>query len=324
MSSSRTASGGGAVVAYSGRICGLEMPRTRRRKGAPALRAMKPRLSENSDSQLIPWEQPVFRWAGSKRKQLAVLMGMVPVKYSRYFEPFAGSASLFFAIRPPMAVLGDFNTELIAAYRVIRDHPRRVVRRAMAWRQGQRQYESLRATDPAMLDDVSRAARFLYLNRYCFNGVYRTNRRGEFNVPMGSRTGNIPPERVFFRCSRALKSADLRAVDFEDCLGDLKRGDFAYLDPPYTSRSRCTYGEYGYGGFGGGDHDRLIRCLKRIDSAGGAFLLSYAADPGLLESLPKSWTRLDLSVRRHVAGFTMHRQSIAEVLVSNRHTGPAR
>ena len=159
---------------------------------------------------------PVFRWAGSKRKVLPQLLQCVPKEYARYVEPFAGSGCLFFALRPSIAVLGDINADLIGAYLVIRDHPRLVARAAHGFKRDRDTYYRLRSTAPDSLIPVERAARFVYLNRYCFNGVYRVNRSGLFNVPMGTRTGGIPCESDFYRCSLALKRAELRGCQTTD------------------------------------------------------------------------------------------------------------
>lgn len=263
-----------------------------------------------------PWAFPLLRWAGSKRKLLPWLMQCIPQQFKRYIEPFAGSACLFFALRPARAILGDVNFELLHAYDIIRSHPRLVFRAASALKNTKCQYDRLRRIPPESLNPIDRAARFVYLNRYCFNGVYRTNQKNEFNVPRGSRTGRMPGEPVFYRCSVALRSTELRAVDFADCLTDLTVGDFVYLDPPYTTTSRPTHGEYGYDCFGRKDLYRLVDRLAHIHRAGAFFLLSYAADQEL-ENLQHSWFYRRLSVRRHVAGFAEHRTNVGEILVSN-------
>ncbi len=138
----------------------------------------KRRMSAKSGSA---WASPLFRWAGSKRKLLPELMAQVPASLTRYVEPFAGSGCLFFALRPEKAILGDINDELIYAYSVIRDHPRLVSRAVHRLRNEKRTYYRLRSQSPNALSPVDRAARFTYLNRHCFNGVYRINRAGCFN-----------------------------------------------------------------------------------------------------------------------------------------------
>ena len=151
----------------------------------------------------------------------------------------------------------------------------------------------------------------------CFNGIYRTNRQGQFNVPLGVRTGAIPTEAALYRTAVALRSAELRCGDFEACLQVVKRHDFVYLDPPYAVGKRPTYGEYGYGGFGPSDASRLVDCLERIDAKGTTFLLSYAADPELIDRV-RRWNCVYHSVRHHVSAGANHRRLVDEILVSNR------
>jgi DNA adenine methylase len=247
-------------------------------------------------------------------------MGAAPRIYERYVEPFAGSACLFFALRPKTAVLGDINRELLHAYEVIRQHPRIIYRMASSESRSQRRYYAIRKLVPEKLSDIERAARFVYLNRYCFNGVYRTNRAGQFNVPRGKDMGAIPSEKMFYRCSVALRDCELRSNDFEDCLKDLKCGDFVYLDPPYSNSQRKIYGEYGYGVFAPMDHDRLAKLLKRVDKAGASFLLSYCVDDTLIAMLSRRWNVQRVSVRRNVSGFAHTRRTAEELLVSNYET----
>jgi DNA adenine methylase len=132
--------------------------------------------------------KPFLRWAGSKRKQLARLRSYWSDGFSRYVEPFAGSACLFFELAPPAAVLGDTNRELIEVYKVARDDPARLYRRLCRIERDRRTYNRWRGVDPKSLDRDTRALRFLYLNRNCFNGIYRTNESGQFNVPMTARS----------------------------------------------------------------------------------------------------------------------------------------
>ena len=263
------------------------------------------------------WASPLFRWAGSKRKLLPELMAHVPASVTRYIEPFAGSGCLFFALCPPKAVLGDMNRDLIAAYGVIRDHPRLVARAAHRFRKDKRTYYRLRSLVPSSLSPIDRASRFVYLNRHCFNGVYRINRDGCFNVPRGTRTGRLPSEAQFCRCSYALKRADLRAVDYAECLADVRIGDFVYLDPPYASKRRNTYGEYGYECFSERNLPELLRLLRKIDRASATFLLSYSVHSTFAD-IPATWFSKIVKVRRHVAGFAKDRHVVREMLVSNR------
>ena len=287
------------------------------------------RLSTHSRSKLLSvksvWHtlphvkssalRPVLRWAGSKRKLVHVLAAQAPVRFDRYIEPFCGSACLFFSLRPTKAVLGDRNSALIETYRVLRRHPRLLTRALRAFG-GPAEYYAVRSMSPEALTSIEAAARFVYLSRFCFNGVYRTNRDGAFNVPRGINTGNIPTDTEFYRTSIALRSAELRNCDFDACLTDVRAGDFVYLDPPYGSSTRDCYGEYGYDCFSEHDLARLIRCLEHIDSVGAWFLLSFRASDELARGVAQ-FNSVTVAVRRHVAGFTQSRAVAREVLVRN-------
>ena len=278
--------------------------------------------AENNSINLVPWASPVLRWAGSKRKLLPLLMGNIPENYNRYIEPFCGSACLFFAIRPAKAILGDINPELIHCYEQIRKHPFLLNRAVSKIPNTKKDYYEIRKKETLSLNPLDRAARFIYLNRYCFNGVYRTNKKGIFNVPRGTRTGKIPSENAFFRCSFALRKANILNLDFSKCLSQVTKDDFIYLDPPYASSERPSIEEYGVESFQHTDISRLVNQLIRIDNIGALFLLSYSDTPDLLSLLPIHWNIQKIRVRRHVAGFLNSRQFVSELLISNyRITG---
>jgi DNA adenine methylase len=263
----------------------------------------------------LAWSKPLFRWAGSKRSLLPELHRCVPQTYRRYIEPFAGSACLFFALKPDRAVLSDFNADLMHAYRMFAQHPRRVVRLCEGLPNTSDAYYTIRAMDPSSLTQLEQAARFFYLNRRCFNGVYRTDKLNRFNVPLGTRTGPPVLEADAVRCSVALRKAELVTGDFACTLDRAARGDFVYLDPPYTTSTRATYGEYGYGAFGHDDIQRLLSALERLTARGVKVLLSYAVDAKVLDAL-EGWNVETLWVRRQVAGGAQNRHA-TEILASN-------
>jgi DNA adenine methylase len=259
---------------------------------------------------------PILRWAGSKRALLPELLGAAPRHIGAYFEPFAGSACLFFALRPRRAILGDTNTELVETYRTLRRRPRQVAQAVSNWPNDEVSYYTVRALMPDELSAVGRAARFIYLNRLCFNGVYRTNRQNRFNVPYGRNTGAVPEEAHFVRCATALRVAALEAGDFEQLTTRARRGDFVYLDPPYSRAARDAYGVYGYGSFEGADLGRLIRTLERLDGEGVRFLLSYRMTEDVA-SATKHWHQRLVAVRAQVGGSLSSRSIRDELLVWN-------
>jgi DNA adenine methylase len=269
------------------------------------------------DSNKTQSARPFLRWAGSKRKQLSRLAPFWSKCHKRYVEPFAGSACLFFELAPQAAVLGDCNKELIETYRIVRDEPERLHHRLCHIRRDAVTYERWRDLDPQVLDRETRALRFVYLNRNCFNGIYRTNGSGAFNVPMGSRLGKYPSKHDFIICSELLQRAKLVDTDFADTLSLVEKGDFVYLDPPFAVNSRRIFREYGKKTFAISDIPRLSVSLEEIVNRKADFIVSYA-DSTEARTLASEWYSVRLPIRRHIAGFAKDRKKAYEWLISNR------
>src|SRR6266540_3596065 len=251
--------------------------------------------------------RPFLRWAGSKRKLIARLSKYWSHKHARYVEPFAGSACLFFHVAPGRAILGDINRELIETYEQVRDATSAVVAALSGFRKGKARYLLVRALEPSALAPAERAARFIYLNRCCFNGLYRTNREGRFNVPYGGkRSGPLPTQETLEQCARLLRNAELVPGDFETVLHRVEPGDFVYLDPPFSVRARRVFREYGPSVFGKEDVLRLKRCLTLLHERGAAFLVSYA-DSAEARELAAGYYVGAASVQRNIAGFAKSR-----------------
>lgn len=238
----------------------------------------------------------------------------IPSAIDRYIEPFAGSAVVFLHLNPKKSIISDFNDELIRAYRTVRSHPKQTYDLLRCIPSTAEMYYFLRSTPPSALDPITRTARFLYLNRHAFNGVYRTNAAGEFNVPRGTKVGHLPSLKALSEFSLRLKRARLLCSDFEDVLIDARDGDFVYLDPPYTDAGRRIRGEYGSGAFSFHDEERLVRSVKRAAKRGANILLSYTTR--ISEQFP-GWRKRRISVNRSIAGFGAARGAVTEVLISN-------
>jgi DNA adenine methylase len=258
-----------------------------------------------------------LRWAGSKRKQLSRLASFWSPNHERYVEPFAGSACLFFEIEPETAILGDSNNELMEVYRVVRDEPEHLYYRLCHIRRDPTTYLRWRRLKPKSLDRETRALRFLYLNRNCFNGIYRTNLAGNFNVPIGTRLGEYFSKADLVRCSKLLQRATLVAGDFAKTIERVEAGDFVYLDPPYAVTSRRIFREYGKRTFDTADIPRLSKCLTTIVKQKADFLVSYA-DCAEARALAHRWFSVRLPTKRHIAGFAGDRKKAYEWLISNR------
>lgn len=262
-------------------------------------------------------QHPFLRWAGSKKKLIPQLMQYWSGSYERYIEPFAGSACLFFAISPKAGILGDLNKELINTFREVRNNPVKVSLALNSLKSNKSVFDQLRAIDPLTIPCHKRAVRFIYLNRNCFSGLYRTNEKGIFNVPFAnSKTGNMPTENELVSCSKALKKAKLVAGDFEECLCDIRKGDFVYLDPPYAVSSRRVFREYGPKIFGIPDLERLQKAIQRIHDIGAHFVVSYAYSSEGIKCL-KKWSYRKVRTIRNISGFTGSQKFAYEILATN-------
>ncbi|GJH14442.1 Dam family site-specific DNA-(adenine-N6)-methyltransferase [Caballeronia novacaledonica] len=260
--------------------------------------------------------KPVLRWAGSKRQILPKLTGLAPQVSGRYIEPFCGSACLFLALNPSRALLGDVNPHLVAAYSALKEAPDAVAYRLGEWQADKETYLRLRAL-PTGADAAFDAAKFLYLNRYCFNGVYRENRQGQFNVPYGGyRTGPLPGVIELRQFSARLRGAELYCGDFAHAVQGAGPNDFIYLDPPYYYGSVRNRGEYGWNAFSDADVERLIEEVRAADGRGVKILISYNQAHTLRKALP-GWHLTYAPVRRSVAGFSKGRKSVREYQLRN-------
>jgi DNA adenine methylase len=270
------------------------------------------------ETELLPERgRPLLRWAGSKRKLLPELSRYWSIDHARYVEPFAGSACLFFWLAPQDAILGDVNSALIEMYAQVQQNVSAVATAIASLKSGKRHYLQVRSLDPASLQPHERAARFIYLNRHCFNGIYRTNRRGKFNVPYGAhKAGKIPNLEAFQHSQRVLANAQFVAGDFSTALERVRPGDFVYLDPPFSVSTRRIFREYDPASFARADLGRLREWLLHLNRIGATFLLSYADSPEA-RSLGKGYVVRTVTVQRNIAGFSKHRRTARELLISN-------
>jgi DNA adenine methylase len=264
--------------------------------------------------QAVP---PFLRWAGSKRQIVPTLARFWNGNFRRYVEPFAGSACLFFHLAPRVALIGDINTELLATYRCVKYRHAEVARVLHRMKKGERQYYRVRALQPENLSPTIRAARFIYLNRFCFNGLFRTNSDGVFNVPYGGRgSGSLPSANILHRAAVLLKRATFLCGDFENVLDTVRYGDFVYMDPPFSISHKRMFKEYGAVIFGRNDVTRLRLRLELLAAKGISFVVSYVESPEA-EYLSRGFDVSVVSVRRNIAGFTASRMKSQELIISN-------
>ncbi len=267
--------------------------------------------------------RPIVKWAGGKRELLPELLRRAPKAIDHYVEPFAGGAALFFALaeqgRFARASLFDQNRELVACYRAVRDDVEALIKKldTAAFKHDKTVFYAIRSQRTDGMTDVERGARLLYLNKTCFNGLWRVNSRGEFNVPFGSyRSPKILDPVRLRAAARALRGVAIEEGDFETALDGLGKKDFVYFDPPYVPVSKtANFTSYGEGGFGAADQRRLRDRLKELGRRGVPALLSNA-DTDDARELYAEFVVESVQVRRSINANTTRRGPVGEVLVA--------
>lgn len=263
--------------------------------------------------------KPFLKWAGGKRWLVSDHRTVFPKSYNRYFEPFLGSGAVFFGLCPSHAYLSDANHGLIETYYAIRDDWRLVWERLLWHRQrhSKEHYYRIRTSKPRTA--ASRAARFIYLNRTCFNGLYRVNRQGVFNVPKGTKDTVTFPDDDFSTVANALRSAHLVCGDFEEVLYEAGAGDFVYVDPPYTvQHNQNNFIKYNERLFCWEDQERLAAAVGEVSRRGALVLVSNADSPSIKRLYSAAeWNYAVL--RRHsvLAAVVCKRQITTELAIAN-------
>lgn len=236
----------------------------------------------------------------------------------RYVEPFAGSAAFFFSLEPQESVLGDTNETLAQFYSALKADARAVYELSSTWSSNPETYYRLRTELQQEHDPIRGAAIFFYLNRNCFNGIYRTNARGEFNVPFGGvKAGALPSWEEVSRAVDLLRKASIMCGDFRHVLRQtVDKNDFVYLDPPYAVENRRVFVQYNSQTFGIHDLEELAECLHWIDALGAKFVLSYAVSKEAL-NIFRGWATRRVACQRNVSGFAAHRRKAMELMITN-------
>jgi DNA adenine methylase len=267
---------------------------------------------------------PFLKWAGGKGRLLSQLRPLLPsaIDRMRHVEPFVGGGALFFSRMPARALLTDINPALIATYAAIRDDVDRVVEglRKLARNHSRQSYYEIRAryNESTRIHSSTRAAIFIYLNKTCFNGLHRVNRKGEFNVPVGSyKKPKILNERGLRAASRVLRSAELACVGFERLLERAKPGDFIYFDPPYEPLSQtASFTSYAQGGFSRADQTRLRDTFRALDRRGCKLMLSNSNVP-FIRSLYRDFRIDTVAAPRAINCNADRRGKVTELVVRN-------
>ena len=260
--------------------------------------------------------KPLLKWVGGKRKLLPLIRTHFPERFSSYYEPFVGGGAVFLGtpVRVP-SFLSDVNSKLIDLYITVRDRPKDLLAAldSLPFTNTEEDFYLAREMYNQPLDSVEKSSLFLYLNRHAFNGVYRENRSGRYNVPYGRYTnpGMVSGEHVM-AVSGKLQSTSLYTSSFRDI--EVPCSSFVYLDPPYHN----TFAQYAAGSFGEEDHLTLRNWCDTVDTSGGKFLLSNSDTEYIRElySSPK-YTIVDVGSETIVSGKTYGRKGTNELLIRN-------
>jgi DNA adenine methylase len=265
--------------------------------------------------------RPFLKWPGGKRWLIHRQGAAIPKGFNRYFEPFVGSGAVFFFIRPKRALLSDINPDVVDAYRGIKDDPFMVeeLLERHADLHCSKYYYLVRSTSPR--STIARAARLIYLNRTCFNGVYRLNHGGMFNVPKGARDEVIFDDDNFSELARCLQHAELRCSDFETVIDEAKSFDFVFADPPYTVRHNVNgFVKYNEILFSWGDQVRLAKCLRRAVRRGARILCTNADHASIRELYSNGEFSLERVTRFSGISADPHsRNAFGELLIKSRN-----
>lgn len=260
-----------------------------------------------------------LKWAGGKSRLTPQILGFFPERFDRYFEPFLGGGAVFFSAvgRFKQATLSDVNAELINAYNVVRDFPEDLVQQLGLLKFDKGIFYELRAKKPEDFNPVRRAARTIYLNKSCFNGLYRLNKNGQFNTPFGKF--KTPPKILdaenLRECSQILSQSTILCQDFTDTVKGAGSGDVVYFDPPYVPlNATSNFTSYTLNGFGLSDQQRLAICFRELVERGARVVLSNSDTP-LVRDLYQGFGIHEIRARRNINSKGDRRGEINELLI---------
>lgn len=281
------------------------------------------RTSKNSE----PLVQPFLKWAGGKRQLLSEIRPLIPEKIKCYFEPFLGGGAVFFDIQPKRAIINDFNMELINCYKVIKETPQELLNELSEFENTKEFFYKIREQDRTkdflLLTPVERAARIIYLNKTCFNGLFRVNSRNEFNVPFGNyKNPTFADSAVIFAIHKYLNKSKITFLqdDFAKSVKKAKKDDFVYFDPPYDPVSdTSSFTGYSLNGFNKDEQLRLQNVCDDLTEKGVKFMLSNS-DTDFIREVYRSYNIHTVKARRSINSVASNRGKINEILVTNYNT----
>jgi DNA adenine methylase len=277
-------------------------------------------MSDNQDLH------PFLKWPGGKRQLLPILADYIPTEFKSYYEPFVGAGAMLFYLRPEIAYINDINVELMNCFEVVRDNVEDLIADLKKHFNTESYYYLIRSLDrtpyfrSGQLSEVARASRIIYLNKTCFNGLYRENSKGEFNAPFGRYAKpKICDETTLRMVHQYLQSAKIQisCCDFETAVSTAREGDFVYFDPPYVPVSRtASFTNYSPGGFNLEDHFRLKNTVDFLTNRGVKVLLTNS-DTDFARDLYRDYYKDNVQALRAINSKGSKRGPVNELIIAN-------
>ena len=261
--------------------------------------------------------KPILRWAGGKTWLIKHLSNIKKGNYNNYHEPFLGGAATFFYLQPPNgSFLSDLNGELIATYQTIKDDAPGVIKKLKTYKNTEDFYYKIR--EKTGVSSIECAARFIFLNQTSFNGIYRVNLKGVYNVPFGFRTKKFLNPQNLLMAQKALATATLRQCDFYSIIDNVHEGDLVFLDPPYTvSHNNNGFIKYNEKIFSLDDQIRLSKLIDVIKDKGAYYILTNAAHKTIEEIFEKGDRKITLNRASLIGGVNSQRGQTSEYVFTN-------
>lgn len=268
---------------------------------------------------------PVLKWVGGKRQLLPSIKPMLPKRIASYCEPFVGGGAVLFDLQPKKAIVNDINSDLILVYTVIRDNVEALIELLGTYPNEENFYYELRNIDRNQtkydkLSEIERAARVIFLNKTCYNGLYRVNNAGEFNSPFGRyKNPNIVNAPVLRAVSTYFNTSEITfsTADFKQVLEQVRKGTFVYLDPPYDPLSDTSnFTGYSKGGFSREQQIQLRECCDRLNARGIKFMLSNSATDFIREQYSNYHISI-VQAKRTINSVAYKRGDVDEVIITN-------
>ena len=269
---------------------------------------------------------PIVKWVGGKRQLLNEIEKYIP-KYTTYYEPFVGGGALLFHLQPKKAVINDINSELMNLYQVIKDNVEELIKDLAKHKNEADYFYDIREWDRdkekySGLSNIEKASRIIYLNKTCYNGLFRVNQQGEFNTPFGHyKNPNIVNDAVLRAVSIYFNKSDIvfKCGDFEEAVKGIRKGSFVYFDPPYDPVSNsANFTGYDKGGFNQNEQTKLKALCDKLDDKGVKFLLSNSATSFIFDLYNDRGYKIEIvKAKRAINSQADKRGEVSEVLVRN-------